>query len=256
MLKVIKWLFLLSVLAGIGWVGYRWYSQENDISEDAWRYVPRDAVYCVTIDDPIEAWKQIAGSNTWGHLQRNTWFADLTSAANSLDSLIRDNALLFDLIGSRSLIISAHMTGFKQSDFLFLVDLKNASGITFLNDYLTSYRTGRVSVQKERFLEEDLITIRNAESNTNLYVSFPGKFLVASYNRKILMSSITAGKDTLYTAGNAIMNAVEEPGDNGLMKLYVNYEMLPAFVRTYSNEAASGIERLALTLRSTSLKLP
>ena len=256
MLKVIKWVFLLSVLGGIGWIGYQWYSHESALSVDAWSYIPRDAVYCITTDDPVEAWKQIAGSNTWSHLQSNPWFAELTSSANSLDSLIRDNDLLFDLIGSRSLIASAHMTGFKQSDFLFLVDLKNASGITFLNDYLTTYTAHGMSIQKERFHEEDLITIRNAAKNSNLYLSFPGKFLVASYNRKILMSSITTGKDTL-DAGkkNSMMGAVAEPGDNSLMKLYLNYTMLPAFVRSYSNVSASSVERLALTLRSTSLNV-
>ena len=255
MLKVIKWLFLLSVLGGIGWIGYRWYSQQNDLSADAWSYIPRDAVYCITTDDPIAAWKQIAGSNTWSHLQSNPWFAELTSSANSLDSLIRDNDLLFDLIGARSLIVSAHMTGFKQSDFLFLVDLKNASGITFLNDYLTAYTMQGMSVQKERFQDEDLITIRNAARNSNLYLSFPGKFLVASFSRKILMSSISSGKDTLQASKSSLMNAVKESGDESLMKLYLNYTMLPAFVRSYSNEAASSIERLALTLRSTSLSV-
>src|SRR5262245_33992780 len=109
MWKVIKWFVAVSVLGVVGWIVFKWYSSGSSISVDALSLVPADAIYCFTTDDPINTWKEISRSGTWTHLQRNTYFASLTASANSLDSLIRDNDLLFDLIGSRSLIVSAHM---------------------------------------------------------------------------------------------------------------------------------------------------
>src|SRR5689334_4256282 len=139
MRTLFKWLFALLIFAGIGWVVVKWYMAQDEISVEAMTLIPADAIYCITTDNPIDTWKQVAGSKAWMHLQKNNYFAALTSSANSLDSLIRDNSLLFDMIGSRSLMVSAHMVSAKDYDFLFLVDLKEASGIKFLNEYITEF---------------------------------------------------------------------------------------------------------------------
>ncbi len=249
MWRLTKWIIGIGCVGLVAWFSYQWYSSRSTISAGMWTYIPKDAVFCISTDDPVKSWKEVSGSATWTHLRKNEWFAQLTSSANVLDSMIRENSLLFDLIGSRALIVSAHMTGFKQYDFLFLVDLGEASGIKFLNDYLTTYTTAGMSVQKEKYKDEALVTIRNPSANSNLYISFPANYLVASFNRKILTSSISAGKDTtnrewMPTSGNT---------GSGLMTLYLNYPRLPSFVRAYSNESAADISRVAEALRSTVL---
>src|SRR5688500_10860116 len=98
MWKIIKWFIAFSVLGTVGWIAFKWYTSGSSVSIDALSLVPADAIYCITTDDPINTWKEISGSGTWTHLQRNAYFASLTSSANTLDSVIRDNDLLFDLI--------------------------------------------------------------------------------------------------------------------------------------------------------------
>src|SRR4029077_3769860 len=101
MRRIFRWIVWLGIAGGVGWFVHKWYSVET-ISADAFSMVPSDAVYCLATSDPVGSWKEIAGSEAWTHLQKNAYFADLTASVNSLDSLIHQNNLLFDLIGSRA----------------------------------------------------------------------------------------------------------------------------------------------------------
>ncbi len=255
MWKVIKWFVALSVVAVLGWVAFKWYSSRGNISVQSISLIPADAIYCITTENPVEAWKEISGSGTWAHLQSNSYFASLTSSANTLDSIVRDNEVLFDLIGSRSLIVSAHMTGPRQYDFLFVVDLQQASGIKFLNEYISGLSTEDISIRKENYKEEDLITFHNTVDNSNLYAAFPGSYFVASFNKGILMSSIDGYHADSLQSKNSFLSLLGEISGPGLMKLYVNYNMLPRFVACYSDAANEYTGRLSQALKATALNL-
>ena len=185
-MKYFKWFIVIALLAGGGWIAWKFYSAKG-IAGEALQLIPDDAVYAIITDDPIGAWKKVSSTEAWSYLNTNAYFASLTSSANNLDSLIHDNEVLFDLIGSRSLIVSAHMIGTKDYDFLFLVDLQGASGLKFLNEYITSF-----GVKKEKYYDNDIIVVHNPDDNTNLYISIPGTFLIMSYTKKVLTNALDA----------------------------------------------------------------
>ena len=255
MSRVIKWVIALGLLTAIGWVGLKWYrAQGTSMSIEAFHLIPSDAIFCIASDHPIESWKEISGSGMWSHLQRNAYFAALTASANSLDSLIHQNDLLFELIGARALMVSAHMTGPKEYDFLFLVDLKEASGIKFLNEYLTSFSTTGFTIQKEKYASDDLIILHSLTDNSNLYVSLPGTYLVASYNKKIVTSSLDAQQGNNSLARETFETA-DPLGNNEIVRLYLNYTMLPRFMMCYSDGANEYVNHLAKALVSSSLSV-
>src|SRR5689334_13409315 len=150
MRKVIKWAVPLVIVGGIGWVAWKWYGAKG-ISGDAFSLIPADAIYCIATNHPVKMWKEVSESNTWQYLQKNSSFAHLTSAAEDLTSLVKGNDLLVNLVGSTTAIASAHMTAPKKYDFLFLIDLQNASGIKFLNDYLTSFLASGYLIKKAKY---------------------------------------------------------------------------------------------------------
>jgi hypothetical protein len=255
MWKIIKWFIAFSVLGIAGWITFKWYTNTSDISVEAISLIPADAIYCITTDSPINAWREISGSGTWGHLQTNTYFASLTSSANTLDSIIRDNDLLSDLIGSRSLIVSAHLTGSKQYDFLFVVDLQQVSGIKFMNDYIAGLSTEDMRIQKEKYKEEELITFHNTTDNSNLYAAFPGSYLVASYSKRILTASMDAYRADSTQSKNSFLTIMNELSEPGLMKLYLNYNMLPEFISCYTGAPNEYANRLSQALNATALNV-
>ena len=253
--KILIWLFVFAFLGALGWVGWKWYSAQNDISVDAYSLVPADAIYCIVTEDPIATWKDIAGSEAWAHLQKNEYFSQLTASANSLDSLIRDNNLLFDLIGSRALMVSAHITSAKEHDFLFLVDLKEASGIKFLNEYLTTFSAAGLLFSKEKYNDVELIRLYDPDDKTNLYLSLPGTYLLASYSKKIITAALDSRNNDPAIIQASFIQAGENLNDNGIFKLHVNYTMLPQFMNCFSSGTNEYVNRLSQTLKSTGLNV-
>src|SRR5687767_5905767 len=226
MKKFLKWVFILGFLGGIGWVAFKWYTaQKQTLPEATFSLIPDDAVYFLATGDPFNSWKEISSSAAWSHLQRSPHFAELTSDINNLDSLVRENDLLFELVASRAVVVSAHMTSVKEYDFLFLVDLQDVSGIKFLNEYLTTFSLEGYTVRKEKHGEDDLIILQDIEKNTNLYMSLPGSHLVASYSKKIITSALDA---RTANTGLPAEKYVElgESLETGIAQLYLNYDRL------------------------------
>ena len=254
MRRAFKWIVALGILGAIGWVGYKWYSEQG-ISGDALSFIPPDAIYYITTDDPIESWREISSSAAWTHLQKNSYFSGLTASANSLDSLIRENDLLFDLIGSRALVVSAHMTGPRDYDFLFLVDLKEVSGIKFIKDYLSGFSAADYSVKKEKYGDDDLIILHDQSKKNNLYLTLPGAYLLASYNKKIITSALDLQKADSTEGEEPLVKLETEEGSNGILSLFINYERLPQFMTAYTTGSNEYVNRLGQALQTTSLNV-
>lgn len=255
MKKFLKWVILLGILAGIGWASFKWYrAQQQTLPETVFSLIPDDAVYFIATADPFNSWKEVSSSAAWSHLQRNPHFAELTSSLNSLDSLIRDNNLLFELLASRAAVVSAHMTSDKEYDFLFLVDLQDVSGIKFLNEYLSTFSLEGYTVSKEKHGEDDLIILYNIGKKTNLYLSLPGGHLVASFNKKIITSSLDA---RITNTGLPPEKFIELGKDlqPGIAQLYLNYDRFPEFLESYSSSTNEYVNRFSQALHTTSLSL-
>jgi hypothetical protein len=253
MLRTIKWLFILGILGAAGWFGWRWY-QAQAFREDALALIPADAIYAIVTNDPIKSWKDIAGTRTWGHLQKNTYIASLTASANALDSLIRENDFLFNMIGSRALVASAHMTGEKEYDFLFLVDLKEVAGIKFLNDYVSTFSAEGYSFKKEKYDDQDLVILHNPAKNSHIYMSIPGSNLIISFTKKLITASLDTRKSGKSPAKETFEKAGDDLESGGIARIFLNYAMLPALMGCYSgpNEYVNHLSR---ELKTTSLTL-
>jgi hypothetical protein len=254
MRKVIIGVLALVFLGVVGWVTLQWYRAQHQIATDAFSLIPSEAIYCVATTEPIGSWKEIASAETWKHLQHNAYFASLTASANSLDSLMHQNDLLFDLIGSRALMVSAHITVPKEYDFLFLVDLKEASGIKFINDYLSDFTTEGITIRKEKYEDEDVIMLYDPSNKSTLYVAQPGTYLLASFTKKIIHDALETYAGKKRPLSNTFANVVN-PGTNGIMQVYLNYKMLPEFMKCYSDGSNEYVNRISEALQTTVLNV-
>jgi hypothetical protein len=252
MKRFLKWTILLVVIGGIGWIAWKWYAAKG-ISGDAFSLIPPDAIYCIATNHPVEMWKEVSESNTWQHLHKNSYFASLTATTESLTGLVKGNELLVKLMGSTDLIASAHMTGPKKYDFLFLIDLQNASGIKFLNEYLTSFDASGYSITKEKYKEDDIIILFNTSDKSSLYLTMPGSYLMASYTKSLLMKALDLqGGD--HKSSKELFFAVDDgPDKTDKLQLYLNYSMLPQFMACYSDGKNEYVNKLAQSLRTSSL---
>ena len=123
-MKKIFIIFLGILLTTSGYIIYKYYLSDTKNINSVY-LIPRDAIYFVASNKPIQNWKKIRNSETWQHLQSNSYFSKLTTNADTLDKILKDNAKLFDLLGSKRLLISAHLISNRDYDFLYFEYVSN-----------------------------------------------------------------------------------------------------------------------------------
>ncbi|HNP78485.1 MAG TPA: DUF3352 domain-containing protein [Cyclobacteriaceae bacterium] len=252
--KFIKWTLILGFLVGAVWFAYQWYTTRAT-AENALGLVPEDAIYVITTPDPIKGWKDISGSKMWTHLRTNAYFAKLTASTDHLDSMVRQNDILLSLVGAHRLLVSAHMTGEKTYDFLFLADLGEVAGVKlkFIHKYISDISISGYALKKEKYNGEELYTITNTVNHSVTYLSIPGKNLIASFSKSLLKKALDVRKEKASPAGSASSLAEIQLDDNGLIQLYVNASRLPAFMACYATATNEYVDPLSKLIRNASL---
>ncbi|MCU0429397.1 MAG: DUF3352 domain-containing protein [Cytophagaceae bacterium] len=232
MKKFVGWSLLLIVCAALAWFAYQWYSARGK-TINGFSLIPEDAIYVLETDQPLEAWKTIAATETWKHLQGNAWFASLTSSANSLDSLLQKQPQLFDLIGKRNVLFSTHLSSPTSFDFLIVADLGEASGIKFMESYLSTISFKGYQFSKEKIQETDCIRMYNTSDKSTMYMALVETYLIVSFNKSLLEKSILAKNQTNLSQLPSMKLASESVGRSGFARVYLNYTQLHDYLALY-----------------------
>ena len=252
-MKFLKWILLIAILSAGAFFAYRWYRQ--DVADlNSMSLVPANAIYIFETNNPFESWQAISNSAQWRHIQKNNYFASLTSSVNSLDSIIHDNNLLSSIIGSRSVLVSAHMVSTRDYDYLFIVDLQEASLISVLQNYLSSFSGEGYSLKKDQYDGEPLFIVHSAEDNSSLYLIMKGPYLVGSYDRSLVVASIEASKGNSLLDDPSFLNNVTNSND-GLARVYINYPRLPAYLNVYLSGQNEYVRNFSNALQTSRLDL-
>jgi hypothetical protein len=199
-------------------------------------FVPKDAVFMIETDEPIKAWKKLSSSSVWKHLQTQATFAQLTQSANSLDQLIKANKKIFDLLGSRKVLISAHLYKPTDYDFLFVADLAQATVLSFLENYISALPMQTYRYTKRKVGKYTVHELQDKTTKEILHLTFINNALVGSWKAKLVDNAIqefekpTLGKSPYFTAINQQLN------DKGMFRLYLQYNYLDEFLRCYMED--------------------
>lgn len=216
-------------------------------------FVPKDAVYIIETDEPIKAWEKLSSSSIWKHLQTQPTFANMTQSANSLDMLIKENQKIFDLLGSRKVLVSAHLYKPTDYDFLFVADMREAAVFTFLEGYISSLPLQKYRYTKRKVGNFTVHELQDKVSKEILHLAFINNALVGSWKAKLVDNAIQQfeqgeiGKNTYFTAINQKVN------DSGMFRLYLQYSYLDEFMQCYTTEENEYVRSLSESIFYTGL---
>ena len=254
MKKRILWFVFILVAIGAGI--YSWFYLTPDKNVNAFYLIPKDAMYIMETSNPIESWKQLSKSDIWKFLKKQEYFADIGHNADYLDSIINDNSTLFSLFGSRDLILSAHKTKVKDYDFLFLINLQKGSKIGFIEETLEQIlESSGMKVVKTEFKNKSIISAYDRASKETLYFSIVQNYLLCSYTNQLIENSIMEVEAPHIGRDEHFLNIYKETSEDGLCKLYINYNYLDEFMQCYSSEPDPMIRDLSKTMYYSGLKL-
>lgn len=234
-LKVFLWLLLVIVLAIAGVVAYFYFSDASKRSP--FTVIPNDAIYIIETNNLTDGWKKLNSSVIWNHLLSNKKFEDINKSAKSLDSIIQGNTTLDLVFSDRKLVISAHMISEKDYDFLFAVDLKKTSKITFIKDYISDIVAMYDFILTKRdFKGNEILELRKVATTEILSIAFVENIMIITYTPALIEKAILQ-KDLKYWENDIYFKrATSEIKDNKLFNFYINFRQLGSFLNCYLSE--------------------
>ncbi len=213
--------------------------------------IPKDAVYIIETDEPIESWRTISNSPIWKHLRKQPYFGQLTESANSLSELIETNPKLFQIIGSRTVVTSAHVHKPKEYDFLNIVDLGNVSKLKFVQQYLTNLPIKNYKVTQTTYKTYIINKFQNTIDKSIIYVTFIENLLLCSFQEKLVQSAIDEKDLPIIGTNPFFIEINQKVSTSGLFRLYFQYKYLNEYMRCYLPNDNEYVESLSNTLRFT-----
>jgi len=231
----------------LGYFSYKYYFSENKNLNSVY-LIPRNAIYFVSSNKPIQNWKTIRNSETWQHLQTNAYFAKLTSKADTLDKILNDNAKLFDYLRNKKLLISAHPISDKDYDFLYITDLEKTAKLLQFKSVLKSLFNKTYSITERMYNTVEIIEFFDNKTRETLYLSVINNNLIASYTHTLVEASIdqlnepTIGRDLKYLEIN------QKVSDNKLFQVFVQYNYLDEFATMLTNTSQKWVQDLSKNL--------
>jgi hypothetical protein len=254
MKKVLLGLFGILVLAA-GYFTYSWISKKAD-SIDPLQLIPTNAIYFLEAEDPIKNWNTFSQSKLWTFLKTHPSFAEITEDADYLDELIDDNKQIFKLLDKRHFYMSAHMKGSTDYDFLFLVDLEQASKLGILPELIRNNVSGTdFIIREDDYKGHTIIDLKDKSTFDHLYITQIKNYLVCSYTDDLVLNSIDQSEIEDFVLPLSYKEVSNRVDNDGLARLYVNYSFVDDYLHLYLTGNTSSTKALSQSFSYTGLDM-
>ncbi len=245
--KIFIWFLILIIVAFACIFIWIWFTDTN--KRDPFTVIPNDAVFIIETTEMTKGWSTVSDSKIWKHLISTEYFNKINESASILDSLIKGNKILDMLMSDRKLLISAHITGEKDYDFLFAIDLKKASKISFLKDYIREItNVYGYSLSKKYFQKTDILVLTDNKTQEELYISFIDNVMICSYSENIIQNSINSRDLNYWENNKTFMMVKNELSNQKLFNIYFNYHKLNDYLNCFLQKEEDAIKTLSKTL--------
>lgn len=244
-------IFLVLLIGGGLFIGkYLLNASKNGLN--AISLVPDDAIFIIETNEPIQNWKDISSSKPWQFLKGNQTFNEITSGADYLDSLINENSAIFGGLGSRHVLLSAHLYTPDAYDFLYIVDLENISKINGLItktlQSIEGYRVTETSIEGQVILE-----LYDLQTDESLYLTYVDNLLLCSYQKSIVEKAIAQQDEPKLSKDDQFLEVENVVRDDDMFRVYIQYTYFDNYLATFMTGQNEYLTALSTSMAFTGL---
>ncbi|MFD2588809.1 DUF3352 domain-containing protein [Croceitalea marina] len=207
--------------------------------------IPKDAVFVIESEKPVESWKKVSESDAWHHLQKNGYFAELTENIQKVDTIFNNKRKLFELFDGRSLFISIHMISEKDYGIFYVLDLKRIAKLKLLKTYLNTLLNENYTLSKRNYHNHEILEIYDRKSKETMHLAFIKNQLVASYTHTLVEASIDQYQEPVLGRDLNFIEINQKVGYEDLFRLYLQYDYLDEYYKRFSNQPSDWINRVS-----------
>ncbi|MEN8898852.1 MAG: DUF3352 domain-containing protein [Nonlabens sp.] len=206
--------------------------------------VPKDAVFFMEMDEPLRNMKTLTESEILDHLQTNDAIHKMSVKLNVVDSIFQSETSLFELIGNRDVIISAHMIKRDDYAFLYVVDMQKLSQLNLLKNNINQVLRSDFKVTKRFYKEVEITEVTDQDTFEVLSLAFIKNQMIASYTHTLVEKSIEEFQSPNIGRSLQFLEIQREVKKNDLFRFYLNHKYLTSYYKAFSNEESAIISML------------
>jgi Uncharacterized protein conserved in bacteria len=207
--------------------------------------IPKDAVFIIESERPVESWDKVSESGAWQHLQKNGYFAELTENIQKVDTVFNDNHKLFEFFDGRSLFISIHMISPKDYGIFYVLDLKRIAKLQLLKTYLNTLLNDDYVMSKRIYHDHEILEVHDRESKETMYLAFIKNQLVASYTHSLVEASIDQYQEPVLGRNLNFLQINQKVGHEDLFRLYLQYNYFDDYVKRFTDTPSDWVRRVS-----------
>ncbi len=206
--------------------------------------IPSDAIFIMEFDEPLENMETLSKSALWDHLQTNDAIHEMSAKVNALDSLFQQKAGVFNMIGERDVLLSAHMIKRDDYAFLYVVDMDKLSRLGMVKNNINQLLNEDFKVTKRLYNETEITEVTDKDTYETLSIAFIKNQMVASYTHTLVEKSINEYQNPQIGRDLQFLEIQKELKKNGLFRVYLNHKLLTDYYKVFSNETSPIIQTL------------
>jgi len=210
--------------------------------------IPKNVAYFISSDQPVKNWKKVRDSELWQHLQTNDYFAELSENINTFDSILNKNEKIFDLLGSKKLMISIHPISKYQYDYFFVIDLKKTAKFLQFQSILKSLLSDNYVFSQRNYKGVEIIELFDKKTRETLSMAVINNNLIASYTHSLVEASINQLDEPIVGRDLKFIEINQKVKENKLFQLYIQYDYVDDFVYILSKYSDKWLHNLSTTL--------
>lgn len=210
--------------------------------------IPKDAVFIIESDKPVESWAKVSESEVWQHLQQNNYFANLTENIQKVDTVFNDNHRLFEFFDDRSLFISIHMISKRDYGIFYVLDLKRIAKLNLLKTYINTLLNDNFTMSKRTYHGQEILELYDRKSKETMHLAFIKNQLVASYTHTLVEASIDQYQEPILGRDLNFLEINSKIGYEDLFRLYLQYDFLDEYYHRFSTEPNEWVDRVSENL--------
>lgn len=242
--KIWHWGFLGALLFMASYLVYRLYLEPNSNLQPIY-LIPKDAVFILESNTPVESWETISQSEAWEHLQKNAYFDHISEGVQRLDTLFRSQRKLFNWLDDRDLFISIHpMPGQNDYGVFYVLDLKKLAKINLLKTYLNTLLNDGYTLSKRNYHRHEILEVFDKIQKQTLYLSFIKNQLVASYTHTLIEASIDQYAEPYIGRNYQFIAVNQKVYRQNEFRFYVQYDYLKDYAGLFFTADASLVNLL------------
>lgn len=241
--KIIAILLLVTVLGGA--VFFFFHQKKGEVPiNDVIKAIPIDASFIVESRKTLPLWKNISKtSDIWNDLLEIPFFSKLDGRLKYLDSIIRDNPEIADILESQPLFISAHVNGMNRFNYLFISSVPEAASQSALLNYLSSLK-GSSPANDLQYEETTIHCVKLDENNAFYYTISKGIF-ISSFGSALVEESLRQLESGISLIDNTYFTKVlKASGGQSATNIFIN-------LQTFSNVSSYLFNKSFLPLLSS-----